>query len=230
MENSKQALKKVYISDNVLVFCTADQLSAISDVEIGGEQASAWFILRGDRVGTVEQEQMLRLTNLQQIFETAKSVAFVAESQAAGEAAFEIFAREFVPVMAAGGVVVSPRGEVLLIYRRGKWDLPKGKIEQGETPVRAAVREVEEECGITGLEPGRLLGETYHLYRLDGRWMLKQTHWYAMRHSGQGEPIPQLEEQITDIRWVPRDMSLLKPYLDISYPLVRDLLGHNKDY
>ncbi len=220
----------------MVVFCTAGErlaphvatVTASGEGPTAGSSAAPWLCFELDKLGPAEQERMLRLTNLQQIFETAKSVAFMAGTEEAALEAFRIFARPFVGIEAAGGVVASPRGEVLLIYRRGKWDLPKGKVEPGETPPAAAVREVQEECGIVGLELGRSLGESYHIYRLDDSahspWALKQTHWYAMRHPGTGDPTPQLEEEITDIRWVAQDESLI-PYLDNSYALVRDVLS-----
>ena len=76
---------------------------------------------------------------------------------------FRIFQSAFTLIPAAGGVVVS--GEyILFIFRRGVWDLPKGKIDKKEEPARAAIREVSEECGISGHEIVKVLPSTYHIY------------------------------------------------------------------
>ena len=87
-------------------------------------------------------------------------------------------------VRAAGGIVTSDEGRMLLIFRNGRWDLPKGKVEAGETLMRAAVREVQEETGLDRLQPGRLVTKTYHVYNLYGGWHLKQTSWFRMTTEG----------------------------------------------
>jgi 8-oxo-dGTP pyrophosphatase MutT (NUDIX family) len=112
------------------------------------------------------------------------------------------FQEQFQPIAAAGGVVLNDRKEVLFIYRLDKWDLPKGKIEEGEAQDTAALREVEEECSITPLELGPLLLSTYHTYMLNGQPVLKSTAWYVMKYSGDIIPRPQIEEGITDVRWM----------------------------
>lgn len=169
---------------------------------------------------------MLGLTNLQRIFETAKSVAFVSPTEEDSDRLFAQFGSQFVPVEAGGGLVVSPRGEVLMIYRNGRWDLPKGKLEPGEEIAECAVREVEEECGISNLKLGKLLTRTYHLYELNGRWILKRTTWYAMKHDGDGELVPQVEEGITDIRWIAPDN--LCSYVDNTYATIREVFAAAK--
>ncbi|MBV1887948.1 MAG: NUDIX domain-containing protein [Urechidicola sp.] len=100
---------------------------------------------------------------------------------------------------AAGGLVKNESGEVLFIYRFDKWDLPKGKIEKGEKKKEAAIREVEEECGVTNLEIEKKLQKTYHIFQRNNKEILKITHWYAMKTSNAGKLIPQLEEGITDV-------------------------------
>jgi ADP-ribose pyrophosphatase YjhB (NUDIX family) len=105
-------------------------------------------------------------------------------------------------VEAAGGVVVNPHEQVLFIFRRQYWDLPKGKIDAGESPQTAALREVREETGLVELLPGPLLGHTYHTYR-EGRRrrVLKRTYWYAMR-TRQENLTPQSEEDIEWAGWL----------------------------
>ncbi len=88
-----------------------------------------------------------------------------------------------------------------MIFRNGKWDLPKGKLDPGETPPVAAVREVQEETGLQELELGTALPNTYHIYQQKGYWMLKTTFWYWMR-SPEAVPLtPQEEEGITQAEW-----------------------------
>lgn len=100
---------------------------------------------------------------------------------------------------AAGGVVKNNEGDILFIYRNGKWDLPKGKIEEGEQKKEAAIREVEEECGISGLEIVDTLQTTYHVFQRNGLESLKVTYWYEMTTSYSGTLTPQEEEGITQV-------------------------------
>ena len=100
---------------------------------------------------------------------------------------------------AAGGLVKNLKSEVLFIYRFEKWDLPKGKIEKGEKKKEAAIREVEEECGISGLKILEKLPKTYHIFQRKGRETLKLTYWYLMNSDFKGELIPQEEEGITEV-------------------------------
>ena len=122
-----------------------------------------------------------------------------------GKTAFENFRHALVNIDAAGGVV-RRNGALLFIFRNGKWDLPKGKIDEGEKPEIAAIREVEEECGISHHTITRELPSTYHIYRSPyrkhrGKWIFKETFWYEMAYSGEENGNPQKEEGITEIRW-----------------------------
>ncbi len=117
---------------------------------------------------------------------------------------WEDFCSYYKIIEAAGGVVTNEgahRGEVLVMFRRGSWDLPKGKIDEGETPEIAALREVEEETGVKGVSLGKKLGDTYHTYEQKGKRILKKTHWYEMT-TPHNELTPQIEEDITDLAWV----------------------------
>ena len=120
-------------------------------------------------------------------------------------------------VRAAGGIVTDEAGRMLLIRRNGRWDLPKGKVEAGETLLQAALREVEEETGVR-VERGKWKEEsdaassnnlplkTYHIFNLYGGWHLKQTSWFPMKAVvGSPEGIPQQEEGITEVVWVSPD-------------------------
>lgn len=116
----------------------------------------------------------------------------------------DLFRGLFTIIDAAGGIVTNKKNQLLCISRWGKWDLPKGKKEKGEKTEETAIREVEEECGISGLENKGFNSITYHIYehpRKPGYWILKQTYWYNMIYLGDEQLIPQTQEEITDARW-----------------------------
>jgi 8-oxo-dGTP pyrophosphatase MutT (NUDIX family) len=104
-------------------------------------------------------------------------------------------------VEAAGGYVLNATGQLLVFYRRGYWDMPKGKIDPGETPEQAAVREVQEETGLLNVKLGDFLTHTYHTYEHKGKRVLKNTWWYRMSTSDT-QVVPQSEEDIEKIEWV----------------------------
>ncbi|MBS1525526.1 MAG: NUDIX domain-containing protein [Bacteroidetes bacterium] len=108
-------------------------------------------------------------------------------------------------IEAAGGMVENAKGRYLFIYRNGKWDLPKGKLEKNETKRGGAVREVEEECGIKVSSVGKRICKTYHTYTVKGEVVLKRTYWYQMGYTGSGKLKPQKEEGITQVRWFKRE-------------------------
>lgn len=118
------------------------------------------------------------------------------------EAAWNAFKSGYKLVHAAGGAVGDQHGRLLAIHRSGMWDLPKGKVEKGETVEEAAVREVEEECGLTGVRSEEPLCETWHTYERNGKQHLKCTHWFRMRADGEQALIPQKEEDIQEARWM----------------------------
>ena len=101
-------------------------------------------------------------------------------------------------IPAAGGLVLNSKKEMLFIYRNNVWDLPKGWIEKNETIETAAIREVEEECGIFDLTVTKKLLTTYHIYFYKGI-KLKKTHWFLMTSDYDKELVPQLEEGITKV-------------------------------
>lgn len=105
-------------------------------------------------------------------------------------------------IIAAGGIVSNEQDEILLQFRRGKWDLPKGKLDKGETIEQCAVREVEEETGLRSIELGELVGITFHKYTEKGIDIEKETFWYAMKVSGKQDLVPQIEEDILELKWV----------------------------
>jgi 8-oxo-dGTP pyrophosphatase MutT (NUDIX family) len=115
---------------------------------------------------------------------------------------WENFCSHFKTVEAAGGLVENEQGHWLFIYRNGMWDLPKGKLEKGESIEACAVREVAEECGIEEPTIVRQLSTTYHTYTLNEQRILKPTYWFLMKSEDNSELVPQTEEGITEVKWV----------------------------
>ena len=128
----------------------------------------------------------------------------------------------FTLIPAAGGLVKNSQAEDLVIFRRGVWDLPKGKAETGETPEQTALREVREECHLKKLKIIRPLIITYHIYFLDETPILKETRWFEMKYDGKKEPKPQKKEEITMTIWLP--FSKLDTIAGNTFPNVLDVI------
>ncbi len=127
-------------------------------------------------------------------------------------------------IIAAGGLVTNEKGELLMIFRRSKWDLPKGKLDEGESIESCAVREVKEETGLKQLIVENLAGITYHEYfdKYLQADILKETYWFAMKAKGEQKLIPQTDEDIEEIKWVSKkDVDAL---LKNSYPNIIDII------
>ncbi len=139
------------------------------------------------------------------------------------DAFFNLFISFYQIIEAAGGIVRHPSGKYLFIKRFGKWDLPKGKIEKGESPSNAALREVKEECGIENLKILNELPSTYHTYKLEGNRVIKRTWWFAMDYFGDLATIPQTEEGISEATWlVPSQFDVV---LENTYRSIAELIG-----
>ena len=123
------------------------------------------------------------------------------------EEIWEDFMHMFKIIEAAGGLVKNKNNELLFIRRMGKWDLPKGKIEKGESLEQAALREVEEETGLKELILEEFLNNTFHIYtERNGEKILKTTYWFKMTYVGNSQPIPQKEEGISEVSWKNEEM------------------------
>lgn len=172
--------RTVYFADKSVAFTTAAP---------GGE----WFAVAAESDGGVSRPKILNF------LESHNSVAVVSADP---EATFRAFALQFAWVEAAGGVVVDGAGRWLLIHRNGRWDLPKGHLEAGESIETCAAREVEEETGVRG-EVVRPLCRTLHAYWFpkSGRWELKRTHWFELRATEPSALQPQTEEGIERVVW-----------------------------
>lgn len=124
-------------------------------------------------------------------------------------------------VRAAGGLVFNKKGKLLMIFRNGKWDLPKGKLENGESLELGAVREVEEETAVTGVTIDEFYRTTYHIYK-NKVFTLKRVDWYLMNTRYKGKLIPQQEEGITEVDWFGKKK--IRKALSNTYPTIRELL------
>ena len=134
---------------------------------------------------------------------------------------FDEIKTSFKIVEAAGGIVKRKDGMMLAIFRRGKWDLPKGKVEKGEFYKQTALREVKEECGLNDLEIGNKLMDTYHVYAENDKLILKRTVWYDMILKGEEEPTVQTAEDITDFMWF--DYNSVKEIMKNTYESLKDI-------
>lgn len=187
----------IYFADKVLHIVSADDPAAIT-------------------AGAVVVREPITRAKVLKFFETSNLLVFLAGDP---DAAFAAFSREFRRVEAAGGVVTDCRGERLMIFRNGRWDLPKGHLEAGETLGECALREVEEETGVKPETLVRPLCRTIHCYELRGRWEMKHTFWYEMRVEEALCPKPQREEGIVRAVWCTDDE--VRTHLKSSYPTIR---------
>ena len=133
--------------------------------------------------------------------------------------------KEKIPVKkAGGGLVYNKNGDVLFIFRNGKWDLPKGGCDKGEEIEDCSIREVEEETGVQDLKITRKLQKTYHIFKRNGVYRLKITHWFEMTTNFEGTPIPQAEEGIEKVAWLNPEQ--IKDAMKNSYENIKLLFEH----
>lgn len=127
-------------------------------------------------------------------------------------------------IIAAGGLVLNESSELLMIYRRGFWDLPKGKLDDGETIEHCAIREVQEETGLKNIHINKFIGITYHQYfdKYFQQEVNKETHWFLMNASSNEKLIPQTEEDIEAIKWVAKKD--VAAYMQKSYKNIAEIV------
>ena len=150
-------------------------------------------------IESIEQEELKAVIGEMQQAKTAAGVILHKMPEA-----FEAIKKEFTLIQASGGLVYSD-DTILLIFRRGKWDLPKGKLDEGEELVPCALREVQEETGLDGITFEQTLSISYHTYYEGGKHILKETHWHLMKGNDQELLTPQTEEDIEKCEWVKID-------------------------
>jgi 8-oxo-dGTP pyrophosphatase MutT (NUDIX family) len=196
---------KVYFSNRLLTFS--------QDIPDAIRQGSGVAVIKSTGKSDVLNAELA-------ISKGAKVIHILAENP---EDSWNRFKTQFEFVQAAGGLVTRDDGSILFIYRKNKWDLPKGKVEDGEDLMEGAIREVEEECSITGLDVKQRMSDTWHTYVQEGVPVLKCTSWYEMSYSGDETPVPQAIEGITDVRWLKQ--SQLEMVAANTYPSVMEVVN-----
>lgn len=198
---------KVFIKDKRIVFTNNQQY--VDNVE--SELRLRFF---SSDLTTILLDLLQRAKRLQEIVIIVDDV----------ENAFNQFKSSFTLIEAAGGVVKNNQNKTLFIYRLNNWDLPKGKIEKGEQIEEAAIREVEEECAVTGLKIVKPLNDSYHIYHLNDNPILKKTYWFEMQTDFDGKLIPQTEEGIEKVEWFTNEQ-IKEIALKNTYSSIADFLA-----
>lgn len=198
----------IWIQEKPLIIC--EQLSDIPEIILPASSWEKYLINKtsGDIQTTIQELQQ------------GEREACIIQSQDI-QTIFEDISRKFVIREAAGGLITNEQQDVLLIFRLGKWDLPKGKIEEGDDPQQTALREVREETGLYHVEIEHLICHTYHVYndRYTKEQTLKKTHWFKMKFTGTELTVPQIEEDILDAQWI--KPAHISKYLRYSYGTIR---------
>ena len=164
--NSKIYTQKIYINNKPLILTNSAEQYIAEHTLAGGYLFLTGAFPRNFRMA-------------QKHLEKSRTIGAIIEDISI-EALQKELHKAYKPIEAGGGVVTNPGGEVLMIYRRGKWDLPKGKRDEGEAIEDCAEREVIEETGLPEVKMGSKIGETYHVYTQGNADLLKTTHWYRM--------------------------------------------------
>lgn len=200
--------QKVYFNNKPLIL-TNDRSEYIQKHPI----ANGYMVFSGalSRNYRLAFEHLAKLSSLGAIIEDISTEALKDELFALYE-----------PIDAGGGVVFNEDGNVLMIFRRGKWDLPKGKRDDGEDIAYCALREVSEETGLQNLTLADKVCDTYHVYAQNGQNLLKCTAWYKMFGTRKEKLVPQKEENILEAKWIPERE--LGPIVFKSYEAIREVL------
>ncbi len=132
------------------------------------------------------------------------------------------FQKKFTLIKAAGGLVKNEKDKILMIFRRNRWDLPKGKLDKNEKFEDCAIREVEEETGLKNVKLNFPLVVTYHTYHEGTKHLLKESRWFSMTVADEQKLNPQTEEDISDIKWM--NQNEISSYLEKTFPLITDIM------
>ena len=191
---------RIFVNDKPIILTT----------QISLERNFKNYLLSSANIGKVIRE--LNTTSLEEVRLVGKNEDNLIQK----------FLKKLPNVIAGGGKVINDHGQILFIYRNDKWDLPKGKAEGNETIETTAIREVEEETGVKGLEITKPLQTTYHIFKRNGRHKIKVTYWFEMKTSFSGTLHPQENEGITKVEWLSPEESLKA--LKNSYANIRSLV------
>lgn len=191
---------KVFVDDKPIVLTTV----------VSKETDFKNYLLKSSKIGKVIKE--LKKSSI-------KEVRLIGKNE---NKLIKKFLKKLPNVVAGGGKVYNDKGDILFIYRNGKWDLPKGKIDGKETIEAAALREVEEETGVKGLKIVKSLETTYHIFKRNGRHRIKITKWFEMHTSYTGELVPEEIEGITKVEWLNEEQTQMA--LENSYANIKELI------
>jgi 8-oxo-dGTP pyrophosphatase MutT (NUDIX family) len=191
---------KVFVNDKPIILTTM----------VSKETNFKNYLLKTANIGKVIKE--LNSTSLEEIRLIGKKEGKLIKQ----------FLKKLPIVEAGGGKVINNKGETLFIFRNDKWDLPKGKTEGKETMNETAIREVEEETGVKGLEIVKPLEMTYHIFKRNGRHKIKVTYWFEMKTSYEGKLAPQENEGITKVEWL--NPQQVQKALENSYANIKVLV------
>lgn len=195
-------MHKVFINNRPLI---------IADNDVKESMVPGTLFLRDESSEVLDV--ILNLAHTETVF--FKQIYLIAKDP---KKLFELLESKCKEIHAAGGLVRNKQGKLLMIFRNGKWDLPKGKVEKGESVEEAGIREVEEECGIEQLTIIKSLAPTFHTYIHKEKIVLKKTFWFEMLCTDERELTPQIEEQITEVKWMNEaemEVALQNTYLSI---------------
>jgi 8-oxo-dGTP pyrophosphatase MutT (NUDIX family) len=204
---------KIYFNDKPLFLC--DQLDETIEPFVHHDDAIFIDELDSHTVKTMIHEMQL---------DKVHAGVFLHPDLAALKKAFW---KKFTVIQAAGGLVVNEEDKLLMIFRRGKWDLPKGKLDNGETLEQCALREVEEETGLTNITLLSPLLTTFHTYHEGTKYVLKESYWYNMKVTGIQNLQPQTEEDILETRWV--TTAEAEELFPECFPSVIDVILQHRD-
>lgn len=166
-----------------------------------------------------EKEDILRTINQFEL-DSQQTALFIAGKDT--EKSFKKFCSTFITVEAGGGLIRNKEDHFLFLFRRGKWDLPKGKAEKGEPIADTAIREVREETGLD-VQVNNSIGVTYHVYHEGESRILKKTYWFGMRYEGDQKPVPQTSEDISRIKWLDKS-DIERIIYKNTYASLKDLI------
>jgi 8-oxo-dGTP pyrophosphatase MutT (NUDIX family) len=172
----------------------------------------------GSNLRAIEPETEEKMSDLLDVFFEDVTLKEIVFEHSDLHTLFDEFKSHFTFIEAAGGLVRNSKNQLLVIRRFGKPDLPKGKQEKNETDEQAAVREVEEECGIRAPVIVGKAEPSYHIYVINNQRILKKTEWFYMSYNGNDTLIPQIKEGIVAVEWC--DTNKINEYRRTTYPSI----------
>lgn len=202
-------MRRIYFDKRRLTICSDD-----------------WHSLNDPNATIVKCETESEIAALPAYFDENKNISKLYVITDREDEVFDCLCRQFKEIDAAGGLVRNRAGDYLMIFRRDVWDLPKGKREPGEKIEENALREVQEETGLTDLVIGDLICVTNHVYHLNGEFILKHTYWFNMDYNKPVELVPQTEEDISTATWVAK--CSVPDKLTNTYPSITEVFKKAK--